>query len=87
MAYLFAGFNSNHPILNYNMEDYLKQVPFKGCYQAGSDYCAEKCSSRVCPRMCDYWHVDRNRIAFFAWLYDNRPHLNFLSEGEINGEM
>ena len=60
--------------------DYLANVPIgKGCYQAGSDYCAEKCTERL---RCDYWAINRHNIAFLAWLYKNRPHHNFLS-GEL----
>ena len=59
------------------LNNYLKQVPFKGCPQAGSDYCVEKCSQRF---SCDYWTINRHNLAFLAWLYDNRPHLNFMSE-------
>ena len=60
--------------------DYLANVPIgKGCYQAGNENCAEKCSQRF---KCDYWVINRHNIAFLAFLYDNRPHLNFLS-GEL----
>ena len=60
--------------------DFLANVPIgKGyyCQQEGSEHCVEKCSQRF---TCEYWTINRPKLAFLAWLYANRPHHNFLSE-------